>query len=85
MSEPVHNRPAPQAQAHDPVCGMVVDPSKAAASVAYQGATFYFCSQGCATKFRAAPENYAQSNPNSSPSPTHAKIALQCEYMCPIV
>jgi len=85
MSESSHNQSVPHGQDHDPVCGMGVDPSKAAASVAYQGATFYFCSQGCATKFRAAPENYAQSNPNSSPSPTHAKIALQCEYMCPIV
>jgi Cu+-exporting ATPase len=84
MSEPVHNRPAPQAQAHDPVCGMVVDPSKAAASVAYQGATFYFCSLGCAAKFREAPEKYAQNNPNGSPSPTQAKTALQGEYTCPM-
>jgi YHS domain-containing protein len=76
MSEPGHNRPAPQAQEHDPVCGMEVDPSKAAATVAYQGATFYFCSQSCAAKFRTAPEKYAQLDPNASPSPTHAKSAL---------
>jgi Cu+-exporting ATPase len=63
---------------------MVVDPSKAAASVAYQGATFYFCSLGCAAKFREAPEKYAQNNPNGSPSPTQAKTALQGEYACPM-
>jgi Cu+-exporting ATPase len=63
---------------------MVVDPSKAAASVAYQGATFYFCSLGCAAKFREAPEKYAQNNPNGSPSPTQAKTALQGEYTCPM-
>jgi Cu+-exporting ATPase len=63
---------------------MEVDPSKAAASAPYQGTTFYFCSQGCAAKFRAAPENYAQSNPSSSSSPTHAKIAPQGEYTCPM-
>jgi Cu+-exporting ATPase len=55
---------------------MEVDPSKAAATVAYQGATFYFCSQSCAAKFRTAPEKYAQLDPNASPSPTHAKSAL---------
>ena len=84
MSEPGHNHPVSQGQDHDPVCGMEVDPSKAAASVAYQGATFYFCSQGCAAKFRAAPENYARSNPNSSPSPMNSKTAPQSEYTCPM-
>ena len=84
MSEPGHNHPVSQGQDHDPVCGMEVDPSKAAARVAYQGATFYFCSQGCAAKFRAAPENYARSNPNSSPSPMNSKTAPQSEYTCPM-
>ena len=84
MSEPGHNHSVSHGQDHDPVCGMEVDPSKAAASVAYQGTTFYFCSQGCAAKFRAAPEDYAQSSPNSSPSPTHAETALQGEYTCPM-
>ena len=84
MSRPGNNRPVPQAQEHDPVCGMEVDPSKVAASVAYQGATFYFCSQSCAAKFRTAPEKYAQNHPNASPSPTQAKTALQGEYTCPM-
>ena len=37
----------------DPICGMTVDPSRAAAQVDDGGATYYFCSKGCATKFAA--------------------------------
>jgi Cu+-exporting ATPase len=42
----------------DPVCGMTVDPDRAAAQSARDGKTFYFCSKGCAAKFAAAPEKY---------------------------
>jgi P-type Cu+ transporter len=31
----------------DPVCGMLVDPAKAAASGQYGGNAVYFCSAGC--------------------------------------
>jgi len=31
----------------DPVCGMMVEPSKAAAKGVYGGQTVYFCSTGC--------------------------------------
>jgi len=84
MSEPCHNRRVPQAQEHDPVCGMEVDPARAAASVAHQGATFYFCSQSCAAKFQGAPEKYTQHSPDPSPSPTQATSAMQSEYTCPM-
>ena len=40
----------------DPVCGMVVVPEKAAAKVAHDGNTYYFCSKGCAEWFSRAPE-----------------------------
>jgi Cu+-exporting ATPase len=63
---------------------MKVDPSKAAASVAYKGVTFHFCSQGCAAKFGTAPERYAQHNSNAPPSPTQAKSAQQGGYTCPM-
>ncbi len=42
----------------DPVCGMNVDPPRAKATVQHAGKTYYFCCQGCATKFRAAPDAY---------------------------
>ncbi|HLY77646.1 MAG TPA: YHS domain-containing protein [Thermoplasmata archaeon] len=31
----------------DPVCGMSVEPAKAAASGTYSGQKIYFCSVGC--------------------------------------
>ncbi|GAA2550952.1 Cu+-exporting ATPase [Neomicrococcus aestuarii] len=43
----------------DPVCGMAVDPTTAAASAEYEGRTYYFCSQTCATSFKATPARYA--------------------------
>src|SRR6185437_771316 len=42
----------------DPVCGMTVDPARAADHVEHAGRTFYFCSKGCAAKFRADPDRY---------------------------
>ncbi len=42
----------------DPVCGMTVEPATAAGSFAYQGTDYYFCCQGCLTKFRANPQQY---------------------------
>jgi Cu+-exporting ATPase len=42
----------------DPVCGMTVDPARAAGHVDYQGTTYYFCSKGCVAKFSADPKKY---------------------------
>jgi Cu+-exporting ATPase len=42
----------------DPVCGMTVDPARAAAQAIYAGETYYFCCAGCADKFRAEPAKY---------------------------
>jgi Cu+-exporting ATPase len=72
------------AQEHDPVCEMKIDPAKAAASIEYEGATFYFCSQGCAAKFRAAPEKYAQNNSDGAPSHAATKTEPQGKYTCPM-
>ena len=41
----------------DPVCGMTVDPTTAR-SHHHAGRTYYFCSQGCETKFAADPAKY---------------------------
>ena len=67
----------------DPVCGMTVDPKTAAASFAYEGTIYYFCCQGCLTKFRADPERYL--------SPGAAKEAMSTipappgtKYVCPM-
>ncbi|MGC5172064.1 YHS domain-containing protein [Microbacterium sp. DT81.1] len=42
----------------DPVCGMRIDPKTAAATREHDGATFYFCSTGCADIFDADPHRY---------------------------
>ncbi len=44
----------------DPVCGMNVDPDKAAAKVERNGKTYYFCAPGCAKRFQETPEKYLQ-------------------------
>jgi YHS domain-containing protein len=78
------NRTMQLIEEHDPVCGMEVDPSKAAASVEYQGATIQFCSQGCAAKFRAAPEKYSSTKPKEAPSNAPAKTEPHAEFTCPM-
>ncbi|CAL8972635.1 Potassium-transporting ATPase ATP-binding subunit [Propionicimonas sp. T2.31MG-18] len=45
-------------KAIDPVCGMSVDPAKAAATREHDGTTFYFCSTSCAETFDADPHRY---------------------------
>ena len=52
----------PVAVAIDPVCGMRVDPARAAAKFEYRGSTYYFCNPRCADKFRAEPEHYLDSS-----------------------
>lgn len=44
----------------DPVCGMSVDPAKAAASHDYNGRTYYFCGSGCAAAFAKHPEDFVK-------------------------
>lgn len=44
----------------DPVCGMQVDPAKAAGSSEYSGKIHYFCSGHCKQKFDRAPSQYAK-------------------------
>jgi Cu+-exporting ATPase len=65
----------------DPVCGMTVDPQKAAGSVGYQGQTYYFCSTGCAAKFQVDPKQYL--SPAAAPEPMQREAA-GVEYTCPM-
>jgi Cu+-exporting ATPase len=44
----------------DVVCGMQVDPDKAAGSSEFAGRTYYFCSKVCKAKFDANPAQYAK-------------------------
>ena len=57
MSEPeTGNPPAPVAI--DPVCGMKVAPATARHKLLHDGATYYFCCDGCCKKFAADPAKY---------------------------
>jgi len=85
--------------ARDLVCGMTVDPEKAAAQVDYDGKTYLFCAQGCARKFSADPERYLNRSANALPADAAAKPTLippaalspvptpaqrQIRYTCPM-
>ena len=79
----------------DPVCGMTVDPAKAAAHVEHGGKAYYFCAPGCAKEFSANPETYLQRivTPQAPPSllpihqaaaPAHAQSQNKIRYTCPM-
>ena len=59
----------------DPVCGMSVEPLRAAAQEEHDGKNYFFCSGGCATKFRTEPARYL-SQPQSAKGMNGASIAL---------
>jgi len=63
----------------DPVCGMKVDPQKAAASIDYKGKTYSFCSAGCREKFNADPEKIL-----SAPRIDKPVAGPGSNYTCPM-
>ena len=72
----------------DPVCGMKVDPAKAAAKIEFEGKTYLFCGKGCAAKFEADPAKWLQPKALapvqvSSSRPVPA-AEMQVEYVCPM-
>jgi Cu+-exporting ATPase len=69
--------------ATDPVCGMTVDPAKAA-SVEHEGTKVYFCCQGCATKFRADRAKYLQPKQAAPKIQPLTKDNAKADYTCPM-
>src|SRR5688572_16191348 len=77
----------------DVVCGMTIDPAKAAGSSEYKGQTYYFCGKGCKTKFDADPGKYlapaapparhAHRTEHPAPSTKHPAPS-GIEYTCPM-
>ena len=53
----IHNNPTVK-QVKDPVCGMVIGASEAAAKVEHGNHTHYFCSQKCKEAFEKDPARY---------------------------
>jgi Cu+-exporting ATPase len=69
----------------DPVCAMKVTPGKAAASVTHEGRTWYFCSQGCSTKFEADPGKYDGSQAASlAPVASAPATSASPQHTCPM-
>lgn len=62
-SEQTSSEKAGRTLVKDPVCNMDVDPTRAAGSAEYKGQTYYFCSPGCVTRFKADPEKYLAPRP----------------------
>jgi P-type Cu+ transporter len=63
----------------DPVCGMDVDPERAAGgSVDAGGQTIAFCSEHCRRKFQADPSRYLEGGAAAT------KVAPQAQYTCPM-
>src|SRR6266566_1969083 len=67
MSDSSHNPRVPSSslpiyasapREKDLVCGMSVDPAKAAGKVQYGGKTYYFCSARCVERFSKEPEKF---------------------------
>ena len=57
----------------DPVCGMSVDPAKAAGKVEHSGKTHYFCSKRCAERFAQDPEKFLAAPGTAGMERSHAQ------------
>jgi len=54
----------------DPVCGMEVDPTKAAGTRVVMGETYFLCSQNCLDTFDKTPATYAHAR-ETEPTQQH--------------
>ncbi len=75
------HKASPEAvHAIDPVCKMKVDPEKPrGGSAEHAGRRYYFCSDGCRTKFVSDPNAFVGENQPPPPAP-----AKGTEYICPM-
>jgi Cu+-exporting ATPase len=73
-------------EAIDPVCGMTVDPDRAAGRWDYQGQTYWFCSAHCQQRFQADPEHYLHGAQTPAMPEMHAAPAPGAtrKYICPM-
>jgi P-type Cu+ transporter len=75
-SHTAHTAPA---TATDPVCGMKVDPAKAAHRHTHDGHEYFFCGAACRGKFAGDPEKYLQRA--AAPPPPQPEGTI---YTCPM-
>src|SRR3982074_2457068 len=70
-----------EVMALDPVCGMTVDPAKAAGRVEHKGKTYFFCSKHCAHAFSADPDRFLKKDSSRKEPKAESKGA---KYTCPM-
>ena len=76
----------------DPVCGMLVDPKKAAGKVEHASKTYFFCSKRCAERFEKEPEKFLaapgtggmEQPVNVSPASNADDAGKGVRYTCPM-
>ena len=81
VASPLQISPAVHVAHKDPVCGMAVEASKAAASVEHEGKLYHFCCKGCAVKFKAEPDRYL--SPRYKPSGMQPMVQIGGNAMRP--
>jgi P-type Cu+ transporter len=79
--------PSEASQAIDPVCGMAVYPTAATSRADQNGQRYYFCCNGCKTKFLADPAQFT--NPTTRlarnvPNTPSVPVARGTIYTCPM-
>src|SRR4051794_6256077 len=98
MKTTINDQESGTAIAIDPVCGMKVDPQRAAAQSEFEGKHYFFCCGGCKGKFDADAKSYLA--PKKAPALTQltlppsagqqasnspmAAAAVAAEYTCPM-
>jgi P-type Cu+ transporter len=63
----------------DPICGMEVEPTKAAGKHEYNGQVYYFCSQHCLGKFKENPATYMKASLVQSGGKEHS--SKRCAFV----
>jgi len=88
----MNDTPAEAHLATDPVCGMTVDPHAGKPTEQFRGQTYYFCSDGCRSKFAKDPGRYLDKKGDPEPLPAgtlytcpmHPQIVQEGPGPCPI-
>jgi Cu+-exporting ATPase len=81
----------------DPICGMNVEPERAAGTHIYNGQAYYFCSERCLAKFKEDPEKFVKlptvghaehghghSNMQAQPHTSNVHNTEHVAYVCPM-
>ena len=81
MKEPAiePGTPSPAAKVTDPVCGMKIDPARAAGASTVNSQTFHFCGIRCKERFDADPDAFLKPVPPQVP-----RAAPGATYVCPM-